>query len=126
MKPFIFKILLLPISLLAACGKHHKTIDFIPGTYVNQAQSEYSIANDTLVIAQDAATGNIYHVTRKTGFRRIVDGKLLPAAHQVKTLNGLWDDGKQVLQITQNGILLLFQPEQNKLTIQNSEYHKLS
>jgi|GEM_PF-758679 hypothetical protein len=124
-KPFIFKILLLPISLLAACGNHHKTIDFIPGTYVNQAQSAYSIANDTLVIAKDAATGNIYHVTRKTGFRRIVNWKLLPAAHQVKTLTGLLDEQKQILQITQNGILLLFQPEQNKLTIQNSEYKKL-
>jgi hypothetical protein len=51
MRAYFFKIILLPISLLAACvNNNNKTISFIPGTYVNVARSEYSVANDTLTI----------------------------------------------------------------------------
>jgi len=125
MKKLIFKTMLLPISLLAACGNKSQTIDFIPGTYVNQAQSGYSIASDTLIITQAENTQNIYLVTRKTGYRRINDGKIQALQHQVKRLTGTWDEQKQLLQIMQNGILISFQPEQNKLLIQNSEYWKL-
>jgi hypothetical protein len=67
MKTLFVKIMLLPVSLLAACtGKNAKVIS-IPGTYVNHAQSPYSIADDTLQISQDAADGNSYHISRKTG-----------------------------------------------------------
>ena len=117
--------MLLPISLLAACGNKSQTIDFIPGTYVNQAQSGYSIASDTLIITQAENTQNIYLITRKTGYRRINDGKIQALQHQVKRLTGTWDEQKQLLQIMQNGTLISFQPEQNKLLIQNSEYWKL-
>jgi len=125
MKKLIFKMMLLPISLLAACDNKSQTIDFIPGTYVNQAQSGYSIASDTLIITQAENTQNIYLITRKTGYRRINDGKIQALQHQVKRLTGTWDEQKQLLQIMQNGTLISFQPEQNKLLIQNSEYWKL-
>jgi major membrane immunogen (membrane-anchored lipoprotein) len=125
MKNLIFRLMLLPISLLAACGNKAQTIDFIPGTYVNHAQSAYSIADDTLVIIPDALTQTNYHIIRKTGFRRIKDSKLRPVEHRVKSFTGLWDEQKQTMQITQNGVLLLFHPDQNKLLIQNSEYRKL-
>jgi hypothetical protein len=125
MKNLIFKMMLLPISLLAACGNKSQIIDFIPGTYVNQAQSGYSIASDTLIITQAENTQNIYLITRKTGYRRINDGKIQALQHQVKRLTGTWDEQKQLLQIMQNGTLISFQPEQNKLLIQNSEYWKL-
>jgi len=126
MKTLIVKIMLLPISFLAACTSKSKQVtEFIPGTYVNHAQSEYSIADDTLQITPDAVTGNSYQISRKTGFRRILNGKLQPEEHQVKSFNGLWDDQKRIMQITQNGIILIFQPEGNKLVIQNSAYRKL-
>jgi hypothetical protein len=118
--------MLLPISLWSACtNSSHRVTNFIPGTYVNHAQSTYSAANDTLLITQDEQNLNSYHITRRTGFRRIKDGKLQPPEYQVKSLTGIWDDGKQTLQISQNGILLLFQPDQDKLLIENSEYRKL-
>jgi hypothetical protein len=122
----VIKIMLLPISLWAACtNSNHKVTHFIAGTYVNHAQSEYSIADDTLLITQDQQNPNSYHITRKTGYQRIKDGKPGPAEHKAKTFTGLWDKGKQTLQITQNGIILLFQPDQNKLLIENSMYTKL-
>jgi len=126
MKVFI-KIMLLPISLWAACtSKQQQIKDFIPGTYVNHAKSEYSVADDTLVINADALTETGYQVTRKTGFSRILNGKPGPEQHQVKSFTGIWDEQKQTLQITQNGILLLFQPGANGLEVQNSKYKKLT
>jgi len=126
MRTFIFKTMLLPISLLAACNsKIHEVKDFIPGTYVNQAQSAYSIANDTVQITPDTLTGNAYHIVRKTGFCRVSGGKLQPEEHKIKSFTGIWDGQKQTVTITQNGIILVFQPGGSKLKIENSEYRKL-
>ena len=126
MKTLFVKIMLLPVSLLAACsGKNDRIVETIPGTYVNHAQSPYSIANDTLQIIQDPASGNTYQISRRTGFRRIVGGKLLPEEHKFKSLSGIWDEQKQVLQITQSEIILIFHPDGKKMILQNSEYRKL-
>ena len=126
MKTLIVKLMLLPVSFLAACNsKNDKAIESIPGTYVNHAQSLYSIADDTLQIIQDGGNENSYLISRKTGFRRILNGKLQPEEHQVKSFNGLWDEKKQILQITQSEIVLIFQPDRKKMTLQNSEYKKL-
>jgi hypothetical protein len=111
--------------ILAACQNNNSTGDFIPGTYVNQAQSEFSVANDTLVITKAANTNYIYLIMRKTGYRRIGDGKLYPLKHQVKHLTGNWDPVKQVMQLMQNETTLIFQPDQNKLFIGSNTYWKL-
>lgn len=120
----VIKTLLLPISLWAACTGN-KTKDFIPGTYVNHAQSEYSVANDTLIITKDQHSPISYHISRRTGYQRVKDSKLQPEQHQVKSFTGLWDTEKQTLQLIPNGIILLFQPDQNKLMIENSAYTKI-
>ncbi len=122
----VIRIMLLPISLWAACtNSNHKVTDFIPGTYVNQAQSTYSVANDTLRITRDGQNPNSYRVMRSTGFQRIRDGKLQSPEYKVKSFTGIWDAQKQSLQLTQNGSILLFQPDENQLLIENSIYHKI-
>jgi hypothetical protein len=72
---------LLPLSLLAACSSKSS----ISGTYVKTAQSEYSIAHDTLVIAH--LSGNNFEVTRKTGFKR----KDQHAQYKVRRSTGTFD-----------------------------------
>jgi hypothetical protein len=114
------------LGLLSACNSGGSTVtNFIPGTYVSQAQSEFSVANDTLVIEAAKNTDNIYLITRKTGYRRIANGKVQPPQHQVKHWTGMWDTQKQILQIMQTGNTLIFQPEQNSLLNGSSEYGKL-
>lgn len=112
MRTFI-NIMLLPIGLWAACTNVKKTQDFVPGTYVNHAESKYSIADDTLVITPD------YQVTRHTTYNRRdgVPRKL------VKHFTGVWDAGKQTLELTQTGTLLLFRP--GELILGNNIYRKL-
>ena len=124
MKKYI--ILGMAVLGLAACHSENGHIkDFIPGTYVSQGRSEYSIANDTLVIVKGTDADNIYLITRKTGFRRITDGKLQPVQHQVKHWTGTWDVQKQMIQVLQTGNPLIFQPDRNGLLNGSSEYRKL-
>jgi len=70
-------------------------------------------------------TENNYRIIRKTGFSRIVNGKLQGKEHEARSFNGLWDEQKRIIQITQNGIILIFQPGNNRLKIENSTYTKL-
>ncbi|MHB8206991.1 hypothetical protein [Mucilaginibacter sp.] len=126
MKTFIVKIMLLPISLLAACNSKSKQIkDFIPGTYVNFTKGEYSICYDTLHVIPDALTENFYHISQRTGFRRIINGKLQAKMDEIKSFNGLWDEQKQIFQFTQNERILIFQPGGNRLMMGNNAYRKL-
>jgi phosphotransferase system glucose/maltose/N-acetylglucosamine-specific IIC component len=122
-------ILLFSIAIgLTACnnGNNSNAITgFIPGIYVNQAQSGYSVANDTLIIDKAKNTDNIYLITRKTGYRRITDGKLQPLQHQVKRWSGTWDNQKQILEIMQTHTFLIFQPDKRNLLNGISEYWKL-
>lgn len=125
MKKYIL-ILMGIVSGLTACNSKSSTLQsFIPGTYVSQAQSEFSIANDTLVITVAKSTDNIYLITRKTGYRRISEGKLQPSQHAVKHWTGTWDTQKQLMQIMQTGHTLIFQPDKNALLNGSSEYVKL-
>jgi hypothetical protein len=119
------KMMLLPISLWMACNNKQQVRDFIPGTYVNQAQSQYSIASDTLLLIRDEHSDNLYQIVRGTGFQRIKEGKLQPKEYKVKTLSGIWDEAKQTLQVTQDGSLLVFQPDAQTLTVGSAIYHKL-
>ncbi|WP_143065109.1 hypothetical protein [Mucilaginibacter gossypiicola] len=110
-------------SILAACNPSSKTADFIPGTYVNHAESAYSVANDTLAISADRDNANVYHIVRRTGFRRKKERQV--PQYQVKTFIGIWSEQQQILQISQNGVLILFHPDKNELSIENSTYLKL-
>ncbi|MDB5159559.1 MAG: hypothetical protein JWR50_4266 [Mucilaginibacter sp.] len=121
----LLKIMLLPISLWAACT-NTKTTNFIPGTYVNHAESAYSIADDTLVITAAPQNPNSYQVTRKTAFSRKVANQLQPPEHKLKSFMTIWDADKQSLQLTQNGTVILFQPDNNTLRVENSEYRKIN
>jgi hypothetical protein len=125
MKNLAFTVMTI-LGFLSACSSGSEAvISFIPGTYVNQAQSEFSVANDTLVIEQAKNTDNIYLIIRKTGYRRITDGKVQQLQHQVRHWTGTWDIQKQLMQIMQTGNTLIFQPDKNNLLNGNSEYWKL-
>ena len=125
MKKFIYPLAIAVLGLAACQGENSKVKDFIPGRYVNEAQSQYSVANDTLIIEPARNTESIYTITRKTGFRRITQGKLQSLQQQVKHWTGEWDGQKLTMQIMQTGNVLLFNPDKGTLLNGNSEYRKL-
>jgi hypothetical protein len=125
MKRILLMLAIAGIGLTACNHNNDAVADFIPGSYVNQAQSRYSVANDTLIIEKAKSTDNIYLITRKTGYRRITDGKLQALQHQVKHWSGTWDSQKQILEVMQTHAVYIFQPDKSSLLNGISEYRKL-
>jgi hypothetical protein len=125
MKRILLMLAIAGIGLTACNHNNNAVADFIPGSYVNQAQSRYSVANDTLIIEKAKSTDNIYLITRKTGYRRIIDGKLQALQHQVKHWSGTWDSQKQILEVMQTHAVYIFQPDKSSLLNGISEYRKL-
>jgi hypothetical protein len=85
--------LLLAGLLLAGCGT--KNID---GTYVNHSESQFSIADDTLIIADTV-------VINHTGFQKKRDGKLSPKAFKKRKWI-LHSPNAPVMQIIDDKIIL--------------------
>lgn len=121
MKTPIILIALMAI-LMAACNTD-KTREFIPGTYVDTASSEYSTADDTLVI--EAAESNNFIIYRKTGFNRINEGKSGKREYETEEWQAIYDEGTKSLTENRKGKIITFYPEAGKLKVGKREYQKI-
>jgi hypothetical protein len=110
------------VLCIAACTTD-KTRSFIPGTYVNSAGGEFSVADDTLVI--EPAESNNFTIQRKTGFNVITDGKKGNRQYETEQWNAIYDDGTKSLTETRKGKIITFYPESNTLKVGKREYQKL-
>jgi len=112
------------VMLITACNQTTDTRSYIPGVYVNHSQGEYSLASDTLVI--QASESNNYFIHRKTGFRRITDGKPGKREYEIEEWNALYDEGTKSLTESRKGKLITFYPEANKLFVGKRAYKKIN
>jgi UDP-N-acetylmuramate-alanine ligase len=119
-KQIIFPALL---TIVAVACSSDKTQSFIVGTYVNSAKSEYSIANDTLVI--EAAESNRFLIYRKTGITLIRNGEIGKEQHEQEEWQALYDEGSKTLTESKRGKRITPLPEANKLLVERREYTKI-
>ena len=118
-------LMIAAISLLAACqSKTAKVKAFIDGIYVNHAQSEYGIADDTLRFTH--TDGQHYIITRKTGYQSIRNGKLLPKKHKLEKVEGDYDSQTNLLNETTAGRVFHFNPVKRLLILNQAVYRKLN
>lgn len=110
--------------LLATACTTDKTRSFIPGTYVNHAAGEYSVADDTLVI--EPAESNNYRIHRKTGFNIIREGKKGKREYETEQWNAIYDEATKSLAETRMGKSITFYPNSNSLRVGTREYHKIN
>jgi hypothetical protein len=113
----------LAVSIITAC-KSDKVRPFIPGTYINNAGSEFSIANDTLVI--EPSESNNYYINRKTGFNVIDEGKIGKREYETENWNAIYDEGTKTLTETKKGKLITFFPDSAKLMVGKRTYQKIN
>jgi major membrane immunogen (membrane-anchored lipoprotein) len=118
------KIMLCGIAFIAACqSKTTQVQTFIDGIYVNHAQSDYGIANDTLTFTH--ADGQHYIITRNTGYQAIRNGKLLPKKYKLEKVEGDYDSQANVLNETTAGRVFHFNPAKRMLLLNQAVYRKL-
>lgn len=118
-------IILCAVALVMtiAC-KTEKIRSFIPGTYINKAGSEFSIANDTLVI--EPSESNIFYIHRKTGFNLVTDGKIGKREYEIENWNAVFDEKTKTLTETKKGKLITFYPDSLRLKVGNRSYQKIN
>lgn len=110
------------VLFTVACHRE-KTVSFIPGTYVNHAKGDYSLADDTLVIR--LLEGSSYEILRKTGFNRIADGKTGKREYETEIWNAVYDSEAKVLNERRYGKVFSFYPDSAMLRLGNRTYNKL-
>ncbi len=120
MKQFIF---LLAIAMFAIACQSDKVRPFIPGTYVNSAGSEFSVADDTLVI--EASESNNFQIKRKTGFNLMNEGKVGKREYETENWNAVYDEPTKTMTETKKGKLITFYPDSGMLMVGKRTYQKL-
>lgn len=110
------------VMLLTACTTD-KTRDFIPGTYANHAEGEFSVADDTLII--EAVERNNYIIYRKTSFQKISNGKPGQPEYETEKWQAIYDEATQSLEETNKGKQLTFYPDEQQLMLGKRTYSKI-
>lgn len=124
------KIILMAITaaLLLACsgGGVTDTRSFIPGTYVNYAEGDYSVAYDTLIIQPMSEQNSSYRIYRKTAYQRKENGKLLKMLRENEQWVALYNEETKSMQEVKRGKIITIYPDAGRILVANREYTKLT
>ncbi|KIA96201.1 hypothetical protein OC25_03730 [Pedobacter kyungheensis] len=122
------KMLFLSLCLAAlwSCKGSKDLQSFIPGTYIDYARGEYSESSDTLIIGEFNEIKDSYPIIRKTGFRRIGDGKPGRLEHAAEKWLGIWDGESGSIQVPKNSKIISFYPDSGVLLLGTREYRKIA
>ncbi|MGK6353169.1 hypothetical protein [Parapedobacter sp. DT-150] len=126
MKTRMLTMLLAAATMLAACNTGaDRTRDFIPGTYTDHAEGEYSVAYDTLIIQPLDGKTATYRIYRKTGYRRIESGRLLPPERKTEEWTAVYNPETKSMQETRRGRTITIYPDAGRILVERREYVKL-
>ncbi|TCC98478.1 hypothetical protein [Pedobacter hiemivivus] len=125
MKNFKFQFLLVLLVVLFIAGCSAGLEQNIPGTYVNKASSEFSIAYDTLVVEHDKDLNYLIH--RKTGFQLIDEkGRVGDLQIEREAWKAVYDEGSQSMTENRKGRVISFEFKQGLLILENSRYQRIN
>jgi len=95
------------------------------GTYVNSAGSEFSLANDTLVLEQ--VEGNQYRIHRMTGYLLISDsGRLGSYRWEKEEWTAEYDPEHGVMSEKGHGKPISFNADRSVMTVGRRGYQKIN
>jgi len=112
--------LLFLLGLLFSCGGPES----FEGAYVNTAGSEFSIADDTLVVEQ--GEGNQFLIHRRTGFRFLDDqGRPGKRQYENEEWRAVYDRNSEVMTESRNGVVITFNADRSILTVGKRKYKRI-
>lgn len=101
-----------------------KVKNFMPGTYVNSAGGEFSIASDTLKI--ELVEGNNYQVLRSTGYNLITEGKVGAREFETERWSCAYSTATKSLTELKTGKVITFFPDSGSLKVGRRVYQKIN
>ena len=108
---------------LASCDRD-QVRNFMPGTYVNSAGGEFSIASDTLVV--ELLEGNNYQISRRTGYNLIRDGQVGEREYETEAWACVYSPATKTLTESKKGKIISFYPERGSLQVSRRMYKKIN
>ena len=114
--------------ILTACGGKEEAANIkstITGTYVRQAEGEYSKAMDTLIVTPYNVKAGTFIVMRRTGFHRIKDGRFQPKESKKKFMITVWNEETHQLQELKEGKLYTFPADGKEVLAGAAKYRKI-
>jgi len=116
-------LLALGLSFALASCASDEVRDFIPGTYVNSAGGEFSMASDTLIL--ERVEGNNYRVFRRTGYNLISNGKVGLREFETEVWTCAYSPAAQTLTESRKGKVISFYPDRGVLQVSRRMYQKM-
>ena len=116
-------LLALGLSFALASCASDEVRDFIPGTYVNSAGGEFSIASDTLIL--ERIEGNNYRVFRRTGYNLISNGKVGLREFETEVWACAYSPATKTLTESRKGKVISFYPDRGVLQVSRRMYEKM-
>lgn len=114
MKALLFICIVLVFHFVGCTSSESDAIkEFIPGTYIRTAQTEFGKAYDTLVITLQNKSVNEYKIQRRWKYDRILDGKRIEPEYKITETSGLFDGEKNILQETETLEIFSFDTRNN-------------
>jgi hypothetical protein len=114
---------LFPVMLFGAgC---FNSADDLNGTYVNHAASEFSIADDTLVV--EHLNGLDYLIHRRTGYFLLDDaGRPGKRVLEKEAWKAVYDEGSGTMTESSRGRVISFDKDKGVLKLENSRFQRIN
>jgi len=111
-------------ALMYCSGCADSAID-LNGTYVNHAASEFSVADDTLVV--ERVNGLDYLIHRRTGYF-LLDAADRPGKRilEKEEWKAVFDEGSGTMIENSKGRVISFDQEKGELKLENSRFRRIN
>lgn len=96
----------------------------IPGTYTRSFTQEFSTAQDTIVI-QPSET-NKYTLTRKTGYRLLVNGEAGAKRYKNERMIATYDPATKILNEHRHGKMITMYPDSGYILVMSAKYRRIN
>ncbi|MNJ87485.1 hypothetical protein D3C87_50050 [compost metagenome] len=124
MNTFENLVTLLLTALLLSTGCSNSTTD-LNGTYINHAASEFSIADDTLVV--EHVEGLDYLIHRRTAYFLLDDaGKSGKRILEKEEWKAVFDEGSGTMTENRKGRVISFDVDKGELKLENSRFQRIN
>ncbi|WP_316840045.1 hypothetical protein [Pedobacter gandavensis] len=125
MKSLKIQLLVTTLITLSFFACNSSIQNNIPGTYINRASSEFSIAFDTLIVEHNK--GNDYLIHRKTGVQ-IIDntGKAGKMLYETEELMGSYNEDSKILIETRKGREISFDIKKGLLMLEKGVFKRIN
>ena len=126
MKLYFFPFLVVPVVLSCANSNSLGSNETAEGTYVMQSKSEFSVAEDTLIITPVTGQKDLFSLKRSVGFQRITGKGVQAKELKQETATAIWEAGSSKLKEQKHGRIYSVSADRGQILIGSSIYTRIA